>query len=89
MMGGESARCGSGGKGDMSERPPVDRAEERLRHELSRGNQPLAELDPVEVWLRFVDDELDAWAVYLRRQEFWPIIRTFRPRDIRVYQEQV
>ncbi|MER6211871.1 hypothetical protein [Streptomyces sp. NPDC001642] len=155
----------------MSERPPMDRTEERLRHELSRGDQPLAELDPVEVWLRFVrfgsqrfdtadtpdadgllfqygthafegpplftldlvrqfeindasgehdhyiqlhcelryepvpplralghfatwffhdtDDELDAWAVDLRRQEFWPILRTFRPLDIRVHQEQV
>jgi len=155
----------------MSERPPIDRAEERLQHELSRGQQPLAELDLDEVWLRFVrfgsqrfdtadtpdadgllfqygthafegppvftldlvrqfeindasgehdhyiqlhcelryepvpqlralghfeswffhdtDDELDAWADGLGRQECWPIVRNFRPREIRVYQEQV
>lgn len=35
------------------------------------------------------DDELDAWAVGLGRQEFWPIVRNFHPREIRVYQEQV
>ncbi|MDH6612505.1 hypothetical protein M2164_008140 [Streptomyces sp. SAI-208] len=33
---------------------PMDRAEERLHHELSRGRQPLAELDSDEVWRRFV-----------------------------------
>lgn len=38
----------------MSMRLPIDRAEERLQHELSRGQRPLAELDLDEVWLRFV-----------------------------------
>lgn len=33
---------------------PIDRAEERLHHELHRGRHPIAELDLDEVWRRFV-----------------------------------
>ncbi|OPG09062.1 hypothetical protein B1R27_07485 [Streptomyces sp. GKU 895] len=38
----------------LSRRLPIDRAEERLHHELGRGQQPLAALDLYDVWLRFV-----------------------------------
>ncbi|UUU18881.1 hypothetical protein [Streptomyces sp. DSM 40750] len=38
----------------MSRRLPIDQAQERLRHELSAGQQPLSELDLDEMWLRFV-----------------------------------
>ncbi|WUR84301.1 hypothetical protein OG967_38805 [Streptomyces phaeochromogenes] len=38
----------------MSRRLPIEQAQERLRHELSPGQQPLAELDLGEMWLRFV-----------------------------------
>ena len=38
----------------MSRRLPIDQAQERVRHELSPGQKPLAELDLDEVWLRFV-----------------------------------
>ncbi|MEU6673800.1 hypothetical protein [Streptomyces sp. NPDC046925] len=35
------------------------------------------------------DDELDRWADGLGNRGFWPIVRTHRPREVRVYQEQV
>ncbi|SNX55622.1 hypothetical protein SAMN06272735_0025 [Streptomyces sp. TLI_55] len=38
----------------MSKRLPIGQAGERLRHELSRGQQALAGLGVDEVWLRFV-----------------------------------
>lgn len=35
------------------------------------------------------DGDLNAWAGGLGRRTFWPVVRSFRPREIRVCQEQV
>ncbi|MFJ2241046.1 hypothetical protein [Streptomyces sp. NPDC087859] len=50
----------------------------------------LRALGHFETWFfHDTDDELDAWADGLDRQEFWPIVRNFHPREIRVHQEHV
>lgn len=55
--------------------------------------EPVLELRALghfESWFFYdTDDELDRWADGLRLHEFWTIVRTFHPAEIRVYQEQV
>ncbi|RPF30482.1 hypothetical protein [Streptomyces sp. TLI_185] len=50
----------------------------------------LRALGHFESWfLHDTGDELDSWTNGLGCQEFWMIVRSFHPQELRVYQEQV
>jgi hypothetical protein len=49
----------------------------------------LRALGHFETWFfHDTEDDLDAWADSLGQQEVWPIVRTFHPQELRIYQEQ-